>query len=157
MHPENGPCCALRAFTKASHNRRECGQDVAPACEPPHATATVVFARPSESRLLFARIYLHDIYPRFSRKRILSLRTHNVPSTHEHNLDHKTVYVCVCICVTLQFEFNKKPNNYIHITRAILEHSSVASHESFTSCSHLQHLYNIPYISGVTTLWQHTF
>jgi len=42
MHPENGPRCALWAFTKASHNRKECGQDIASACKPPHATATVV-------------------------------------------------------------------------------------------------------------------
>lgn len=42
MHPENGPRCTLRAFAKASHNRKECGQDIAPACKPPHATATVV-------------------------------------------------------------------------------------------------------------------
>lgn len=41
LHPEDGPRRALRAFTKASHNRRECGQGFAPACEPPHATATV--------------------------------------------------------------------------------------------------------------------
>lgn len=41
LHPEDGPRRALRAFTKASHNRRECGQGFAPACERPHATATV--------------------------------------------------------------------------------------------------------------------
>lgn len=51
MHPENGPRRTLRAFPKASHTRKECGQDIAPACEPPHATATVVLARcPSKSR-----------------------------------------------------------------------------------------------------------
>ncbi|KAG7212873.1 hypothetical protein KM043_002225 [Ampulex compressa] len=41
LHPEDRPRRALRALTKASHNRRECGQGFAPACEPPHATATV--------------------------------------------------------------------------------------------------------------------
>ena len=46
LHPEDGPRRALRAFAKASHNRRECGQGFAPACEPPHATATVALLRP---------------------------------------------------------------------------------------------------------------
>lgn len=64
MHPENGPRCALRALAEASHNHRECGQDIAPACKPPHATATVVLARPSE--------FPSPSYP--SEGEILSLR-----------------------------------------------------------------------------------
>lgn len=53
MHPENGPRCALRAFTKASHNRKECGQNIASACKPPHATATVVLCTLSFPNSIF--------------------------------------------------------------------------------------------------------
>lgn len=80
MHPENGPCCALRAFTKASHNRRECGQDVAPACKPPHATsATVVLARPSEpSRLRY------DPRDSHVKKMVYFLSERTTRTTHMH-------------------------------------------------------------------------
>ena len=60
LHPEDGPRRALRAFAKASHNRRECGQGFAPACEPPHATATVALLRPP------ARHEAHGRLRRFS-------------------------------------------------------------------------------------------
>jgi len=89
VHPENGPGCALRAFTEASHNRGECGQDVAPACEqPPHATSEstrpALEARPSElSRLLtLTKIKQREDARTFSLENTGRTRTH--ARTHIH-------------------------------------------------------------------------